>query len=261
MASGRRRPRRIQGSWLGRNSVTGLYGTRLLVLESANQFRPLPPPAVGSATFQAAFDDLYAVVANRTPEQIQSAYDWAGRNNAAMNEVATNLILAHHRTEREAARILARTWRASTSRMPASTPSSPYHYIRPSQFDPAITQLPGLGMPNHPSYPSGHSCIISAYATVLARGFPGERRELEAMVEARVSRMYAGFHYRFDLEAGQARPAWAATCSRTARPAQRHPARLSVVERSRVGIRAGYDARVVPVGAASRIISPPSPPM
>jgi hypothetical protein len=193
------------GSWLGLNSVIGLYGTRLLVLESANQFRPLPPPPVGSATFQAAFDDLYAVVANRTPEQIQSAYDWAGRNNAAMNEVATSLILAHHRTEREAARILALANMAGFDVAHACFDAKfAYYYIRPSQFDPTITQLPGLGMPNHPSYPSGHSCIISAYATVLAREFPGERGELEAMVEAAgMSRMYAGFHYRFDLEAGQ----------------------------------------------------------
>jgi membrane-associated phospholipid phosphatase len=193
------------GSWRGTNSVIGLYGTRLLVLQSEDQFRPAPPPTLGSAEFSAAIDELLGIVMNRTPEQIQSAYDWASRNNAAMNEVATNLIVAHHRTEREAARILAVANMAGFDVAHACFDAKfSYYYIRPSQFDAAITQLPGLGVPNHPSYPSGHSCIVSAYATVLASEFPSERRELEAMVEAAgMSRMYAGFHYRFDLAAGQ----------------------------------------------------------
>ena len=62
-----------------------------------------------------------------------------------------------------------------------------------------------VGLPNHPSYPSGHSCITSAYATVLANAFPDERGRLEAMtVEDGLSRMYGGLHYRFDCEVGQA---------------------------------------------------------
>ena len=193
-----------RGSWLGRNSVTGLYGTRLLVLESANQFRPLPPPAVGSATFQAAFDDLYAVVANRTPEQIQSAYDWAGRNNAAMNEVATNLILAH-RTEREAARILALANMAGFDVAHACFDAKfavllhPAVAVRPCHH--AAARSRHAEPPLVPERPLLHHLRVRDRAGAR---FPGERRELEAMVEAAgMSRMYAGFHYRFDLEAGQ----------------------------------------------------------
>jgi hypothetical protein len=40
---------------------------------------------------------------------------------------------------------------------------------------------------------------------VLASLFPEERGRLESMVEeAGLSRMYAGLHYRFDCEVGQA---------------------------------------------------------
>ena len=61
-----------------------------------------------------------------------------------------------------------------------------------------------IPLPNHPSYPSGHSCLTATYATVIASAFPEERERLEAMiVEAGLSRMYAGLHYRFDCEAGQ----------------------------------------------------------
>jgi membrane-associated phospholipid phosphatase len=39
---------------------------------------------------------------------------------------------------------------------------------------------------------------------VLTEAFPSEREELGALVEeAGMSRIYAGIHYRFDVEAGQ----------------------------------------------------------
>ena len=41
--------------------------------------------------------------------------------------------------------------------------------------------------------------------TVLIDAFPSERARLEEIITtAGLSRMYAGIHYRFDIEAGQA---------------------------------------------------------
>jgi hypothetical protein len=41
--------------------------------------------------------------------------------------------------------------------------------------------------------------------SVLVDAFPSERPRLEAYIEtAGLSRMYAGLHYRFDVEAGEA---------------------------------------------------------
>ncbi|HXG69862.1 MAG TPA: phosphatase PAP2 family protein, partial [Gemmatimonadaceae bacterium] len=73
---------------------------------------------------------------------------------------------------------------------------------RPSQADPRI-KTP-IGLPNHPSYPSAHSCFTAAYLTVVAATYPDTKERLEGMVtEAGLSRMYAGIHFRFDLEAGK----------------------------------------------------------
>jgi hypothetical protein len=78
-----------------------------------------------------------------------------------------------------------------------------YWLIRPSQADPGITLA--VSLPNHPSYPSAHSCIDGAFSAVLEAAFPGERSRLEEMAqEASESRLYAGLHYRFDKEAGLA---------------------------------------------------------
>ena len=80
-----------------------------------------------------------------------------------------------------------------------------YWLIRPWKADVAITVVPAVGMPNHPSYPSGHSCVSASAAEVLSAFFPEERADLDAkVIEAGLSRMYAGIHYRFDIEAGQA---------------------------------------------------------
>jgi len=48
-------------------------------------------------------------------------------------------------------------------------------------------------------------CITAAIMSVLMDAFPSERPRLEAYIAtAGLSRMYAGLHYRFDVDAGEA---------------------------------------------------------
>jgi membrane-associated phospholipid phosphatase len=79
-----------------------------------------------------------------------------------------------------------------------------YWLVRPWKADPLITVVAAVGKPNHPSYPSGHSCVSSSAASVLSVFFPEKTAQLDAMViQAGLSRMYGGIHYRFDIETGQ----------------------------------------------------------
>jgi membrane-associated phospholipid phosphatase len=79
-----------------------------------------------------------------------------------------------------------------------------YWFIRPWQADAGIVVVPAVGKPNHPSYPSGHSCVSSSAVEVLSAFFPTERtRLLDMVTEAGLSRMYGGIHYRFDIATGQ----------------------------------------------------------
>lgn len=191
------------GSWTGANSLRAHYGTRTFALTSGDQFRPAPPPAFGSAQFSAALAEVRALSDGLTPAQLAIAQNWGPKGPAYMNSVAAEMLVDRHRSDRDAARVLALANMAGFDVLNACFDAKfAYYLIRPSQADPLI-KLP-IGLPNHPSYPSGHSCIAAAYGTVLASVFPEESERLKAMVEeAGLSRMYAGLHYRFDCEVGQ----------------------------------------------------------
>jgi membrane-associated phospholipid phosphatase len=188
--------------------VRSLHGTRPFFLTSRDQLRPPPPPAFGSAAYLAALAEVRAISDSRTPAQLATAQFWnlavAPFTAGAENLIADDLIREHHRTEREAARILAYANAAAFDAQIACFDAKfTYWFIRPSQADPLIT-LP-IGLPNHPSYPSAHACITAAIMTVLTDAFPSERARLEGIIEeAGLSRVYGGIHYRFDIEQGRA---------------------------------------------------------
>ena len=59
------------------------------------------------------------------------------------------------------------------------------------------------GVPNFPSYTSGHSTFSAAAATVLSYIFPTNASKFDAMAkEASISRLMGGIHYRMDCEYG-----------------------------------------------------------
>ena len=187
--------------------VRSLHGVRPFFLTKSDQLRPPPPPAFGSQAFLTDLAEVRAISDTRTAEQLALAQFWntstAPFTAGALNLIVDEMIRDHHRTEREAARILAYANAAAfDAQISCFEAKFAYWFIRPSQADPAIT-LP-IGLPNHPSYPSGHSCITSAIMTVAASAFPSERDRLEGIITAAgMSRVYGGIHYRFDVDAGQ----------------------------------------------------------
>ena len=192
--------------WNGQPIVRSLHGVRPFFLKSASQLRSAAgaPPVFLSPAFNAALAEIRALSDTRTAEQLAIAQDWAtGFTISTNNRIAADLIRQHHSTEREAARILAYGNAATFDAQIACWDAKLFYwYIRPVQADPLIT-VP-IPMPNHPSYPSGHSCVTGGIMTVLMDAFPSERSRLEAIIEeAGLSRMYGGIHYRFDVVAGR----------------------------------------------------------
>jgi len=212
-------------------------------LQSASQFRPVPPPALASAEYTAAFNEVKTIGAQnsttRTAEQTQIAFFWldgGGTASAAghWNRIAQQVSAAHGLDVAQEARLFAllnmaeldasvacwdgkftyELWRPITAIRAADTDGNP-----DTAADTAWTPL--VATPAHPSYASGHSTVSSAAATVLARffgtddvSFTSAQQNNPAIVrsysgfrqaaeEAGMSRIYGGFHWQFDNQAGQ----------------------------------------------------------
>jgi membrane-associated phospholipid phosphatase len=194
--------------WTGGPIARGNLGARPLFLASADEFRPGAPPAFGSAQFTAALAEVRQIADTRTAEQLAIATYWnvnqSPRSQAAFMEIARELIVSYRRSDAEAARIMFLMGAASFDALIGCFEAK-YHYwyIRPPQADAGI--VTAFPTPPHPSYPSAHSCSSGAIAAVLAAIFPSEDRRLAAVAEeSSLSRLYAGIHYRFDMDAGLA---------------------------------------------------------
>ena len=197
------------GKWTSSTAaiVRSLYGTKPFFLTTPEQLRPSAPPAFGSPAYNEALAEVRSISDTRTAEQMQIAVNWntsSGTFTAgALNFIVDDLLQERRVTELEAARILAVANAATFDAQIACWDAKfTYWFIRPSQADPGIT-MP-IALPNHPSYPSGHSCMTAAMLGVVADAFPDQRARLETLVqEAGMSRVYGGIHYRFDIEAGR----------------------------------------------------------
>lgn len=211
-------------------------------VESSEQFRPGPPPALTSAEYA---DDLNEVktlgVANnstRTPDQTLVAELWRQPlvNHVVWNRVAQDMVADANLGLAKTARLFAMLDMAINDGLQTSN-GSKFHYglWRPvtaiqraaEDGNPATDPDPlwrtlHPTTPPYPTYAGNASTIGAASATVLAGvfgddvafdvdwsryGFSGVTRTYEgfwaAADEMADSRIYGGIHFRFDSVAGQ----------------------------------------------------------
>jgi hypothetical protein len=205
------------------------------------------PPAVGSAQYLRDLAETQAMgsrtSAARTPAQTNGAWLWASASAGYLwNAVAVQLIEARaHARDREAdrderesrggdhdrllenARILAALNVAmADAAIGCWDQKVKYDFWRPitairESSDPVWTPL--FATPPHQDYPSGHSCVSGAAATVLADEF-GERtpftlksdtllgvtrtfrRFSQALEDVQNARVFAGIHFRTACDDG-----------------------------------------------------------
>jgi membrane-associated phospholipid phosphatase len=211
-------------------------------MSSGAQFRPAAPPALDSAEYAAAFNEVFELGRNtsttRTADQLEIARFWAdgggtsyalGHWNIIAQEVSTeegldligdarllaqlNIAMADAIIATWDAKFAYNLWRPVTAIRAADTDGNPDTTVD-------TTWTPLLGTPNFPSYTSAHSTVSRSAATVLtaafgdnyqftarSEGLPGVTRTFDsfeaAAEEAGRSRIYGGIHYLFDNVAGQ----------------------------------------------------------
>ena len=189
-----------------------LSSTKPYFLTSGSQFRAAPPPLFRSAEFFTDLNEVLTRAKGRTAQELALVLFWDAIPSpnpvGRLNMTAASYITENGLDDNEATRVFALTHAALFDALIGCWESKYYYwYIRPPQASNQLLSEPiplAIGLPNHPSYPSGHSCASSSAARVLAQFFPSHTTELNNMVaDAGLSRILAGIHYRFDITAGQ----------------------------------------------------------
>ena len=166
-----------------------------------------PPPSTSSPQMAADLTEVRNVVGSLSREQLATVYKWADgvstpTPSGHWNAIAVPYVVAAKMSEVRTARVFALLDMALQDAA-ISCWDTKYAYFspRPSQLDPTIKTWTGL--PNFPSYVSGHSVFSAAAADVLSSVFPEGASYFNAQAqEAGMSRLYAGIHYRTDVTVG-----------------------------------------------------------
>ena len=174
---------------------------------TAVSLRPGPPPLTGSDKFKQETEEINQMTKNITREQIAIVHFWADgvatyTPPGHWNAIAADDFIKRNFSEVRWARNLALL---NMAMMDAAIvcwdTKMTYFNPRPSQMNPSIKTYTGL--PNFPSYISGHSTFSAAAATVLGYIIPERAADYTAMAQqASISRMYGGIHYRADCQTG-----------------------------------------------------------
>jgi len=200
--------------------------TEPFAMRAPDQFRPDAPPALGSNRYRRDLDEIRrvggTVSTERTAEQTATARFWAdqpiAQSQRALRANAAELGWALAPTARLFAAVLTSQADAIIACWDAKFT---YQLWRPWQAVPTVEAgwTPLLATPNHPEYPSAHSCLTGSTAHALTRIMGTEQIEYdidaanvgttrhyatrdELLAEVGEARIWGGLHYRFSVKAG-----------------------------------------------------------
>ena len=169
--------------------------------------RPAAPPSTNSEEFKKDVDEVLWYSEHSTKERYKLVDFWAdgagtytppGHWNAIACEAFVNQKYSEVRWARNLALLNMAMMDAAICCW-----DTKYTYFtpRPSQINTNIKTLTGL--PNFPSFPSGHSTFSGAAETILAHLIPSMANTFVKYAnDASVSRLYGAIHYRRDCEVG-----------------------------------------------------------
>lgn len=182
--------------WQGKFALLPTAGlNKTVVLDSASQFRPVPPPDFTKDMAELKnFKHTFRSKAN--------AFYYASRNtsNDLQNEKMFEYNL--HLNAPRAARLYAAANVAFYDAFTACWDAKyAYWGTRPDQYDTTYTPL--MESPPFPGYPSGHAMMSGSISELLSYFFPADRALFEKVAhDGAESRFHAGIHFRSDNDAG-----------------------------------------------------------
>jgi membrane-associated phospholipid phosphatase len=185
------------------------------VLRSGSEVRAPAPPRFGSPRFLAEARELIRLRRTLTPQEMRIAKFWEGGVGSPLppgvwNEVALAYVRRDRLDTAESARVFA-LLNIAMADTGVAVWDTKYAYwsARPESAIRSLGLAPGwrpfLATPAFPSYVSAHSAYSGAASEVLAAVFPKDAAAFRAKaIEAGLSRLYGGIHYRSDHVAGLA---------------------------------------------------------
>jgi len=186
--------------WTGINPVAPFAGTRKTwILSAPSQLRPGPPPDCQSPEGQAELAEIRNYP--RTFDSNATAFFWQSSRSNWNNFIDQKIF--EYRLDvnpPRAARVYALASIAGYDATVACWDAKyTYWAIRPFML--GVTTL--FPTPNHPSYPAAHAVLSGAISATLAYLFPYDAAPLNALgTEAGESRLWAGIHFRSDIDKG-----------------------------------------------------------
>ena len=197
------------GQWTGTEPVEPLAGTwKTWVLTSGSQFRPGPRAAHDSEQMRQELAEVREFKRTNLTNLIAHYWEYyGGRAYYEYWNIHAGRKIFEYRLDANpprAARIYALVHMGLHDAAVACWDAKyTYWEARPAMLDPEITPL--FVTPNHPSYPSAHSCLSGAATEVLAHLFPREAGYFTGLAnEASEARIWAGIHVRSDVVVGLA---------------------------------------------------------
>jgi membrane-associated phospholipid phosphatase len=191
------------GMWIGTNPVFATApGWKPFVLSSPSELRPGPPPAYDSAQTLAELAEMKTTHPFLNNARAMFWQTPEGNLTWFYDEVTKRLFEYRldanpPRAARAYALMAVTSW---DQIMAGHDAKMTYWRIRPSQLDPAVSLL--FPPPGHASYPANHG-LSAARANLLGYLFPREAEYYRRIgEEIGLSRMWAGIHYRSDIETG-----------------------------------------------------------
>ena len=231
----------IPGVWLP-TAPTPPVGTYLglmrpFALQSPMQFRPAGPPALGSARWAQAYNEVKTIGSStapasvRTADQTLAARFWGEPPVQQAHGAYRKFVLDHQLGIVDAARLMAMLGVNYADTLIACFDAK-YHFkfwrpitaVRAGDTDGNAGTVGDAGWspllpatPNHPEYPSAHSCITPASGRVLARFLGTDKIDLtipsltglgdrhydrvsDLEYEVGNARIWGGIHYRFSID-------------------------------------------------------------
>lgn len=195
------------GKWNGKNPQLPLSGTwKTWVVPSVDALLPPPPLAYDSPEKAAELQEIKTMTHTWQLDEQAMFWQMLPAIFDYWYDNASRHIFEHHLDSNppEAARIYA-TMSISQSDTWITCWNAKYTYwaMRPFQMDSTVKTL--FPTPNHPSYPSGHSCYLGAVADTLGQLFPEQADFMKGIADQQAqSRVYAGIHFHSDIVAGLA---------------------------------------------------------